>query len=38
MLLVAMACAGMVTGQDAFRQLLAIVAVIAVICWFVAAA
>jgi hypothetical protein len=36
--LVAMACAVMANGQDLLRQLLAVLTVIAVICWFVAAA
>jgi hypothetical protein len=37
-LLVAMGCAALANGQDALRQVLAVLAVIAVICWFVAAA
>ena len=37
LLLVAMACAALANGQDGFRQVFAILAVIAVICWFVAA-
>jgi len=38
MVLVAMTCAVMANGQDTLRQLLAVLTVIAVICWFVAAA
>ena len=36
-LLVAMGCAALANGQDALRQVVAVLAVIAVICWFVAA-
>lgn len=37
LLLVAMAGGAMLNGHDALRQLLAVLTVIAVICWFVAA-
>jgi hypothetical protein len=38
LVLVAMGCAALANGQDGFRQVVAVLGVIAVICWFVAAA
>jgi hypothetical protein len=38
LLLIAMACAAMANGQDMLRQLVAVLTVIAAICWFFTAA